>query len=165
MKCPKCKESSLKKSSTYIEMTLCFNKNCDWYLKDDISVLRKENNYDDDGFLFSRKPFIEMYQQLIFNSYLEFNNSLLQLGLFIIDFLNKQNRHFYVVFSKEEEMNQMLRIIKRDKVVNNNSFLVEKELKYFDFHKSHNFLLIKIAPDSNHLDKLKKVVESVYEIC
>lgn len=165
--CPKCHKKSLRKSETYLDMTLCINKKCQWYMKDDVFKLKEEFNIDDEGFQFQRKEFPKMYKKLNENKELKIPTSIIQTSLFIIDFINKKNEPFIIVIENEQCFNSIHKILKKNtKIVKNNNILIRlKDFNNINIY-SKKYLFIQLKKEQ--VKKIKKYIDplaEIYNIC
>jgi hypothetical protein len=165
--CPQCKKKSLKSSSYYPRMMLCFNKACSWYLKDDISKLIDHSNTDLDGFTFQRENFKLFYKNLKENKKIKINSSIIQTALFIIDFLKKENKNYIVIFDDDKRFSNISKVIKKHNFNNHISFIKYKDFLNINIQEK-NYLFINSQDKQEKSRKIKKNIDPLanyYEIC
>lgn len=165
--CPKCKKPSIKKSYYYKDMNLCFNKNCEWFKKDDIEKLKNQYNMDEDGFSFQRKPFQIFYEKLIENRRIKMNSSIIQTSLFIVDFLKKYDKNFIVIIDDKSKYYHLKKIMSKHMFKKHITII-----RYNDFFniniQSQNYLFINLSRNRTKSRKINKIIPqlaNLYEIC
>lgn len=159
MECPKCKKNC--SYNNLYKMFLCKNKECVWFLKDDIEKLSNKLFYDNDGFGFLRKKFIYYYKDVVANREITIPNPL-ERKLFLLDFLNKEDETCLIIVQNEKVEKNLNKILKKKvntfdqiDVLTYKNYLRYKKNHYFN-HKYCLFFNIVDTDDLENLKKMKK---------
>lgn len=162
-KCPKCKKNSLKKSIAYPTMIVCQNKECLWYLKDDINKLAKEYNLDDDGFEFQRTVFKDYYKEIKEKNKVKIPSSIIQASLFVIDFLKKENCNFIVIIDDDKKFSNIKKVMNKHRFKKHITFIKYKD--FFNINiEEENYLFINLNNRKEKYNKIKKIIPSLAKL-